>query len=232
METSLHRELKGLYGVTSASQEVAVAGYRIDAVVGTELIEVQQASLGALRRKVANLLEFHDVRVVKPLAARTYLVRRDRANGPVVSTRYSPRRETLLDLFLDLVHFVPVFPHPRLTLELLLTEQEEHRLPARRRRRRWNCDYRVEDRQLRAVLSSTILRTADDLWGLIPGDVPSPFTTANLAESASVPRWQAQKIAYCLRLAGAAVEVGKQGNARVYEKVIPKRARRTRRRSA
>jgi hypothetical protein len=32
-----------------------------------------------------------------------------------------------------------------------------------------------------------------------------------------VDRWLAQRIAYCLRQTGAACEVGKQGNARLYE---------------
>ena len=60
----------------------------------------------------------HDVHVVKPLAARKYLVTRRR--GKVVSARYSPSRETIYDLFYDLVHFVGVFPHPRLALEAVL----------------------------------------------------------------------------------------------------------------
>ena len=43
----------------------------------------------------------------------------------------------MLDLFEELVHFTRVFPHPRLTLEVVLVEIEEWRYPGHGRRRRW-----------------------------------------------------------------------------------------------
>ena len=81
-------------------QEVRVDGFRIDAVDRGRLIEIQQASLGSLRgTRSARCFASHDVTVVKPLAARKLLVRRKRAGGTVLSSRYSPRRETIADLF-------------------------------------------------------------------------------------------------------------------------------------
>ncbi len=131
METTLHRQLKTLVGETAAQCEVVINGYRIDAVVAHQLIEVQLSSLGAIRGKIADLLTTHEVLVIKPLAARKLLIRRRRRGGPVTSRRSSPKHETLFHLFDDLVHFVEVFPHPRLTLQVLLTVQEEERLPRR-----------------------------------------------------------------------------------------------------
>ena len=102
-------------------------------------------SLAAIRDKIRALVENYDVLIVKPLAARKILVNKTRRGGPVKSTRYSPTRQNFYNLFDDLVHFVNVFPHRRLTLEVILTEQEEHRLPADRRRWR-SKGYRVESR--------------------------------------------------------------------------------------
>ena len=215
METSLHRELKALYSPDADRREVAVEGFRIDAVDGDRLIEIQYGSLGAIRDKVRRLLATHEVHVVKPLAARKFLVTRKR--GKVVSARYSPARETVFDLFYDLVHFVGVFPHPRLTLDVLLTEQEEHRVPARKRRWR-SKGHRIEDRLLRSVHGRTVLRTAGDLAGLLPLGLPQCFTTAELAASAGIPRWLAQKMAYCLRKTGAVAVAGKQRNSIVYRR--------------
>jgi hypothetical protein len=216
METTLHRQLKALYADDPDCREVVVNGFRIDAIADGRLVEVQSAPLAAIRRKVAALLERHRVLVVKPLAARTLIVRRDRRGGPVVSQRYSPSRETLLHLFVELVHFVEVFPHPRLALEVLLVEQEEHRRT--RRRRRWRGkDYRVDDRLLREVHSRLRLDTAADLAALLPPDLPPTFTTADLAAAAGIPRWLAQKSAYCLRKTGTAVSVGKQRHAVLYQ---------------
>lgn len=215
MESTLHRELKLLYSGTTDDVEVQVDGYRIDAVVNGTLYEIQQASLGALRDKVRQLLKRHTVVIVKPLACRKLLIKRARKNGPVVSSRYSPLRESLFHLFLDLVYFVDLFPNRRLTIEVVLTEQEEHRI-ARQRRRRFGPDYRVIDRRLLNVVSSHSLKTTADLRAILPATLTSPFTTLDLAREAGIPRWIAQKMAYCLRKTGAVKELGKRGRAMLY----------------
>lgn len=223
MESTLHSQLKMLYGGSAEGVEVQVDGFRIDAVVRGRLFEIQQASLGALRDKVRKLLERHRVVVVKPLVSRKYLIRREVADGDIVSARFSPIRESVLNLFEDMVHFVNVFPHPRLTLEVVLTEQEEHRVTRVRRRRR-GPDYRVEDRRLTGVVSTTRLKTVSDLRKLLPDTLPLEFTTQDLAEHAGIRRWLAQKMAYCLRMTGAITVIGKRGNSQLYS--IPRRTRR------
>lgn len=223
MESTLHRQLKSLYGGSQNDLEVQVDGFRIDAVVRGRLYEIQQASLAALRDKVRTLLKSHRVVVVKPLVSRKYLIRREQPGGDIVSSRYSPTRETVLHLFNDLVHFVTVFPHPRLTLEVVLTEQEEHRISRVRKRRR-GPDYRVEDRLLTEVVSTTRLKTARDLLKLLPTKLPECFTTSELALQAGIPRWLAQKMAYCLRKTGALDVIGKQGNSMVYGRRVKRRA--------
>lgn len=215
MESSLHRQLKLFYGGHVDDVEVQVDGYRIDAVVRGRLFEIQQASLSALRDKVRDLLERHRVVVVKPLISRKLLIRRDEPGGEIVSTRFSPIRESVFHLFEDLVHFVTVFPHPRLTLEVVLTEQEEHRITRARRRRR-GPDYRVQDRLLTQIVSTTKLKTTADLRRLLPASLPPSFTTGDLASHAQIPRWLAQKMAYCLRKTGAIELLGKQRNALLY----------------
>src|SRR5262245_4389124 len=173
--------------------------------------------------KTRALLETHDVIVVKPLAALKLILRLKRRNGPVASRRTSPRHETIHDIFQDLVHFVGVYPHPRLTLEVLLTEQEETRIP---KRRRWyrSKDYSVADRRLVAVRNRHTLRTAADLAALLPAGLEEPFTTADVAQQAKIPRWLAQKMAYCLRKVGAITTVGKQRGAVLYRMASPERA--------
>jgi hypothetical protein len=215
MESSLHRQLKLFYGGHIDDVEVQVDGYRIDAVVRGRLFEIQQASLSALRDKVRDLLERHRVVVVKPLVSRKLLIRRDQPGGEIVSTRFSPIRESVFHLFEDLVHFVNVFPHPRLTLEVVLTEQEELRITRARRRRR-GPDYRVQDRLLTKIVSTTKLKTAADLRRLLPASLPPSFTTSDLASHAQIPRWLAQKMAYCLRKTGAIELIAKQRNAMLY----------------
>jgi hypothetical protein len=218
METTLHRQLKALYVDDPSQREVTVDGFRIDAVLddGT-LVEIQCASLSAIRDKIRRLLETHAVRVVKPLAARKLLITRQRKNGPVVSQRHSPSRATTFELFDELVHFTTVFPHESLTLEVLLVDVEEHRI--RRKPRRWRGkDYRVADRTLRSVTERRLFRTAGDLLAFLPGGLPDDFTTADVARLANVPRWLAQKAAYCLRQTGAVSCIAQRGRLRLYRR--------------
>ncbi len=223
METSLHRELKNLYAGADARTEIRMAGYRIDAVVGDELIEIQHGPLAAIRDKVRKLLATHHVRVVKPIVASKQLIVRSRAGGRVARRRASPKHGRLLDLFDELIHFTSVFPHPRLTLEVPLVSVEEWRVPGHGRRRwRRPDDLVVEDQKLVGIESQHTISTLADLVALVACPLPTPFHTGHIADGLSIPRWLAQRIAYCLRQTGAAETVGKQRNAWLYDWIEPR----------
>ena len=228
METSLHRELKRRYAdPDDVRVEVRHGRFRIDAVRGRELVEIQHGSLAAIRDKIRVLLADHRVCVVKPIVASKLLVKRSHKNGEIVDRRLSPRRETLLTLFDELVYFTKVFPHPRLTLEAVLVEIEEWRYPGHGRRRRWRAnDFVVEDQILCGVVGTCRLAKAADLRALLPDDLPQPFQTAELGAALAVPRHVAQRIAYCLRETGAVREIGKAGNTRIYGWPAARRRRR------
>ena len=157
--------------------------------------------------------------VVKPIVARKQLVKFDSPGGEIVSKRWSPKRGTAVDLFHELVHFTRAFPHKRLTIEAPLVEIEERRIPGHGRRRRWSRnDFVVEDQLLVSVVETLQFKTVNDLWKLAPGKLPKPFDTADLAQAMGVDRWIAQRAAYCFRQMGAVREVGKRGNALLYER--------------
>jgi hypothetical protein len=218
METSLHRQLKQRYGKSADQCEVTLGDFRIDAVVGERLFEIQHGSLSAIRSKIQKLLQQdHDVVVVKPLIAKKVLVRLDEKDGTVQGKRKSPKQETDVDLFNELIYFTKVFPHPNLTLEVPFVEIEEWRYPGhgRRRRRREN-DFQIQDQKLVSVQSTLRLKTANDLWKLIRRPRKTPFHTGHLADLLDVSRWLAQRIAYCLREMGAVDVVGKEGNSQLY----------------
>jgi hypothetical protein len=225
-ETSLHRDLKAIYAPDggSARREVRWGNYRIDVVTADELVEIQHGSLAAIRRKVARLLERHRVRVVKPIVVEKRLIKRQRA-GAAISVRRSPKRGTILELFHELVYFVRVFPHPRLTLEVPLVEIEEWRCPGHGRRRRWRAsDFEIEDQKLLAVREVHRFQTAGDLAALAPQGLPSPFHSGDLADALAIDRWVAQRIAYCLLHTGAVEQAGKKGNSRLYQLLWPTRS--------
>jgi hypothetical protein len=222
VETSLHRELKRFYAGDDAPTEVKLGRYRIDVVRGTELIEIQHGSLAAIRDKIRALTAEHDVRVVKPIIVRKQLVKLRRKGGKVVERRTSPKRGTVMDLFDELIYFRRVFPHPRLTLDVVLCDVEEWRYPGhgRRRWRRANAHV-VEDQKLLEVHEIRTFKVGEDLTALLPKTLPAPFHSGHVARGLELPRWIAQRIVYCLREMAIASQVGKEGNTRLYELVKP-----------
>jgi hypothetical protein len=220
METSLHRQLKDHYWTEGAVLEQRIGRYRIDVARPGELVEIQVASLTAIRDKIAALVKEHRVLLVKPIIAKKTLVKLGREGGRVLERRTSPKRGQILDVFDELVHFTRVFPHRRLTLEVPLVEIEEWRYPGHGRRRwRRAGDHQVEDQRLIAVLEVHRFKTAGDLRKFLPAALPRTFHTGQLAEQMGVQRWIAQRMAYCLREMGAVKTVGKKGGAWLYERV-------------
>ncbi len=198
----------------SGRPEIVVERFRVDAVDETgRLVEVQSGALGPLRAKLRRLLPEHRIRIIKPIVLKRRVVRKSRRDGPILSARLSPKRGELLDVFDDLIGMVRVFPHIHLEIEVLGVAIEEIRIP----RRRWP-GYRVADRCLSEIYETTSLVTESDLWSLLPPGCRGrePFTTHDLALQLDRPVSFAQRIAYCLRLTGAARVVGKTGNRLIY----------------
>jgi hypothetical protein len=217
METSLHRQLKRAYAGPAGRLEVRVGSFRIDAVVdgpdGLELVEIQHGPLWAIRDKIRRLTAEHRVRLVKPIIGRKRLVKLGRTGDKVLERRTSPRQGRLLELFDELVFFTQAFPHANLVIEGLLVEVEELRRPSTRRRRRRHV---VEDQRLLKIHQTVQISGAADLARLVPCRLPTPFHTGHLAAGLEVERWEAQRIAYVLRRAGAVETAGKQRGAWLY----------------
>ncbi len=239
METSLHRTLKAHYAADESQIEVRVGTFRIDAIDDCgRLVEVQHAGLGAIRNKVAKLLEDHSVRVVKPIVANKWIHTLDDKSLKVTRKRRSPKLSTHLDVFASLLHFTQVFPHPRMTLEVPLLDIIETRVPEKKRRVRAK-QYRVLDQTIVSIHDELIFQGIDDLWRMVlmqptfdpkisiqqsaikrtkrKRETPIVFDTAILAQWLDRPRWFAQQVAYVLDRCGVTSEVGKLGNSKLYQ---------------
>lgn len=217
METLLHQQLKAHYASSSDQIEVAIGAYRIDVVRDSELIEIQCASLSAIRKKIIDLLRRHDVRVVKPAVRRIRICKRKVKNGPIISRRLSPKSGAIHDVFEELIYLRGVFPNPRLTIEIPVVDVNQYRwMRKRKSRRRRDPGYVIEDTELVDVCSTVQLNEPSDLWRLLPAEaentlsnakkvVASSFNTNDLAAAVGCQRWIAQRIAYVMRH-GAAIE--------------------------
>lgn len=214
-EKSLHASLKDWYARPGDRMEVPVDGFVIDLVRDDLLIEVQTSGFSAMKQKLTTLLDLgHRVRIVHPIPIDKWIVKVD-TDGTVVGRRRSPKHGSTTDVFAELVSFPDLLTHPRLEIEVLLTNEEEYRrhTPDRSwRRKGWS----VMERRLIDVVDTLLVRNTDNLAALLPSGLPEQFTTADLATELARPRRVAQQMAYCLRIVEVIVPVGKCGNAVKY----------------
>lgn len=220
MERTLHQQLKHLYADDESNTEVTIGSFRIDAIRDDELIEIQCASLSAIKDKTRRLLTRHKLRIVKPVIARKRISKVTEPGASPTSSRMSPKRGSVLDVFEELIYFTKIFPHPNLVIEVPLLQVEEFRAPPgkrRSRRQRWKKKFQVADVNLVSIDETHEFRTSNDLVKLLGWKrKPKRFNTADLATVIDRPRWVAQQIAYVLRNINAIKQIERKREGIVY----------------
>lgn len=219
METTLHKQLKQLYGGENGRSEVSVGGFRVDAVVGETLVEVQLGKLLAIRQKLGRLLQDHKVLVIKPVVTGTIYHWYDRSGG-LLLRRYQSRQNAAWSFFQELVYLTNIFPHGNLTIQIPFVTLEDHRLSPRFVRRIRRRRATILDVRLAWIQHQTVLSTARDVMKLLPSDMPLLLSTPMLERFLRISPWQAQQILYCLRKFGLIRQVGYKNRFRIYEWAI------------
>ncbi len=213
-EAPLHAALKHWIASPEDRVESPVDGYVVDVVQGNLLIEVQTSNFGGIRGKLNDLCARHPVRLVHPIAAEKWIVTRT-ASGQAERRRKSPKRGRLEDIFSEMVHLPGLMKHENFSLEVFLISEEEVRNPVPPRGRRRKAWIR-EERRLLKVLERRVFRTPSDLEGLLPPDLPDPFTARDLAERTGCRLRLAQKVVYCLSGMDVLSTAGRRGRAKLY----------------
>ncbi len=216
-EGPLHAALKAALAQPGDRFEVKVGRYVIDLVrADGELVEVQTGGFGPLGPKLDVLLDEHRVRIVHPVPAQRRIVRLDE-HGQVLSSRRSPRKGGVAQLFDKLVTFPSLLAHPNLTLEVVLTAEDHVRgaAPVKVRRRTRDSG----ERRLVEILDRIELRSPADVVAALPALPGDPFSTRELATLLGCPVMLAQRTAYCLRLMELIEPAGKRGRTPLHQRV-------------
>jgi len=216
-ETSLHAQLKSYLAAPGDRLEVRVEGRVVDLLrSGGELVEVQTGNLGKIVPKVLSLAAAGNrVRVVHPIVVEKVIRRLDPKTEEVVSTRKSPKRCDLYDIFEELTRAVGLIASRNVTVEALLVKTSEVKVRDGSGSW-WRKGDRTVDRELVEVLSSRSFRTKSQWLALIPKSLPPPWSSAALGEALGIEPDRARKILYCLARAGLIVEAGKEGRRKAY----------------
>lgn len=217
-ESPLHEAVKNWYAAPDDETEVALGGYVIDLVrADGELVEVQTAHFGQMRAKLDALLANHRLRLVYPVAQAKWIVKVSE-EGEILSRRKSPKAGRAEAVFGELVSIPHLLAHPNFRLDVLLIQAEEvwrsHDKGGKRGWRRGG--WIIHEKRLLKVLDCHSFTESAQLASLLPESLPTPFTTAELAACAGLPRRLAGQMIYSLREMGQIQVQGKRGRAWLY----------------
>jgi len=214
-EQHLHNTLKFYYAGTHGETEILVDGYVVDVVTDNHLIEIQTGNFFSIKKKLVNLVAQHRTRLVYPIASEKWLLKLPKPGWEQGKRRKSPKRGRLVDVFGELVSFPALIKEPNFSLELVMIQEEEVRRYVGEDQWYQN-GWETVERRLIKVLDRKVYESPRQMAGLLPTGLPGAFTTADLAAELAIPRWLAQKMAYCLREMGAIHWIGKKRRSNLY----------------
>ncbi|MDE0440636.1 MAG: hypothetical protein OXL38_00815 [Gammaproteobacteria bacterium] len=217
-ERSLHRALKAHYAVPGSQTEQAIDGYVADIVIDGRIIEIHTGIFWPLKRKLPRLLERHRVTLVHPIARDRYIVKPTADGKGVMSRRMSPKHGSVFAIFAALASIPTLLAHSNLTLEVVITVEEEVRVSDERRNRR-RGGWTAVDRHLVEIVQTHRIEHMADLFAMLDAKLPVEFTTADLANTMHSSRRLGQQAAFCFREASLSEICGKDGNALVYRRL-------------
>ncbi|MFW5782990.1 MAG: hypothetical protein ACOCY8_00590, partial [Spirochaetota bacterium] len=214
-ETGLHEQLKHLYAGTEGRTECEIDGYVVDVALPGEIVEIQTRGFGKLRRKIVDLSPRHRIRIVYPIAAET-LISKLSDTGELLSSRRSPRRGRVEEVFGEIVWIADLLPDPRIQIDVVLARVVETRIADGKGSWR-RKGVSIVARQLGTVVETVHLEQPVDYLRLLPDPLASTFTNADLMEAAGLRYRFVQPITRSLRKMGLVQAVGREGRQNVYE---------------
>ena len=175
-ESNLHKKLKEIYALQEGSRtEVEADGKIYDVITEDEtIVEIQTRNLSKLLPKVLKALENkRNIKIVYPVV-REKIIKTLKADGTLISSRKSPKKENLYSVFKELTGLYPTLLLPGFTLEVLevsITEirlQTEENVQSKNKRRKFEKNWIKQDKLLNEIYKKNIFKTKEDYLALLP----------------------------------------------------------------
>lgn len=221
-ENSLHSSIKYWYSQEGDFIEHPVKGYIIDIVRNNLLIEVQTGNFHLIKKKLDNLLEEYNVRLVYPISINKWIVKEDPNSG--IHRRLSPRHGKIEDIFTELVRISHYPKHNNFSLEVLFIQEEEVQVPndLESQRVSWRRKgWMISDRRLISVENRLMFNSVDDYMSFLhPVELLETFTIREFGVKRRIPYYLSAKMVYCLHNLGFFTQVGKRKRANLYQRTV------------
>ena len=215
-EKTLHAVLKDMEEPDRTYHEVPISGCIADIWrEGTGAIEIQTAHLSLLNRKLPRLLKAGPVRVVHPIPHEKQIILVDPETGHPVRRTRSPKKGTFYEAFRELFGIRPFLTAPGFTLDLLLIDVDEYRVPTGKTHRGRPSVERF-DRIPTRLFDEMVLREKEDYLQFVPEGLPEEFTSADFAAAAGYRRKGFSDVLLLLTRLGVLERIGKRGRYYLY----------------
>ena len=215
-EKTLHSVLKYYLEPCDDFHEVATDGFVADIMRDGCITEVQTRGFDRLRAKLSSFLPEHPVTVVLPIAKTRWYSVINSETGEVSKKRKSPRHGSIYDAFKELYKIKMLLGSENLYFHFILLDVTEIR---RTVKKTWRNRKGVElvERIPNRIEEEIFIDGKRDFAKLIPGGLPSPFTSRDFAKAIKRTRSEAQTALNVLRAVGAVKITGKDKNNYLYE---------------
>lgn len=215
-EKTVHAVLKNYYEPDEDKQEIPIEGLYADIFTGTDIIEIQTRNFDKVREKLRRFLPLYPVTVVYPIPAKKWMIWIDEETGELSQKRKSPKKGTPYDAFRELYKIKMYLKDKNLRICLVLMDMEEYRTL-----NGWSYDKKRGstryDRIPMQITKEIMLECGKDYMQLIPPELLEPFTSAEFAKEAHIPKKQAGLVLNILDYLNIVIRVGKKGNSFLYE---------------
>lgn len=189
-ESSLHNTLKIYYASqTNGKTEVEMHGHIYDVFTEDgQVIEIQTKNLSKLSKKIKDTLEKGlKVTLVYPVPATTKIILTDE-QGKFISSRKSPNKGSVYDIFKETTGLYNILLHKNFTLEVVFITMIEHRVrteepvQAKNNRRRFRKNWIKLNKKLEEIIEIKRFKTKKDYLSLLPPALPHQFCAKDIKE--------------------------------------------------
>jgi len=216
-EKTLHMVLKCYCEPDECKHEIKIGRNVADICDSEQITEIQSRSFDKMRKKLEVFLDEYIVTIVYPIPSTKWLIWIDEESGEVTQKRKSPKRGKIHEILYELYKIKPFLLHPNLRLRIILLDIEEYRYlngwSKDKKKGSSRCDRIPVD-----IVGEVTINGAADYARFLPDEINEVFTSADYHKATKLGRGRASTALNILNHMGVVKQVGKKGNAYLYER--------------